>query len=152
MSASCPPEEGLLSETGETEIPYICGVFLKCIFKNYIPCVLLTMPLQVIFTMTNFLRKDRKDSKIKYTSFSIPEVSDDILFNLNIVRFINSFICICPVYSKTLTAYTQLSTQCRSESLAIIYSNNCHLESAYQSKFHYILVHWCNENEKMVPY
>ena len=44
------------------------------------------MPLQIIFTVTNFLRKDLKDSKIKYTSFSTPEVSDDILFNLNIVR------------------------------------------------------------------
>ena len=61
--------------------------FLKNVYlKNYIPCVLLTMPLQIIFTVTNFLRKDLKDSKITYTSFSTPEVSDDILFNLNIVR------------------------------------------------------------------
>lgn len=43
------------------------------------------MPFQILFTIISFLRKARKDSKIKYTSFTTAETSDDVLFNLNIV-------------------------------------------------------------------
>lgn len=43
------------------------------------------MPFQIIFTIINFLKKDHKDSKIEYTSFTTAEASDDILFNLDIV-------------------------------------------------------------------
>lgn len=59
--------------------------FFNVYFKNFIPCVLLNMPFQIIFTIISFLRKDHKNSKIEYTGFTTPEASDEILFNLNIV-------------------------------------------------------------------